>query len=419
MVENFLSLFQADFYMKLWHVLVALWPVWLPAGLIAFFLSTWFDYKRRQWIREKGSVLLEIKLPRDIDRTPAAMEMVFEGMWEDVPGTVGDVYLKGAVRNWFSLELVSIGGEVKFYIWTFPNWRKIIEDRIYAQFPGVEIYEAEDYVLDVVFDPEKTKIGGLMSTRLVKDDIIPIKTYIDFNLDKTDKEPEQIVDPLVPVLEYLGSRQPGEIAAYQILIQAHRGQGLRQDAKLATKGHFSKEVKSAVEKITNDAAYFKPEEGKPASILNLTKTQTEAIASIERNAAKHAFDSMMRILYVAPKEEADKMSTAGLIGSMRQFAFVGKNSVLNGIRPGRFLGFEFSWQDPWGVNSRWNQRMHLEAYKRRSFFNVPFKNLAGKPFVLTTEELATLFHFPGKTVTTPTLARVPSKKASAPSDLPV
>ena len=39
--------------------------------------------------------------------------------------------------------------------------------------------------------------------------------------------------------------------------------------------------------------------------------------------------------------------------------------------------------------------------------------------VLSTEELATIFHFPGATVTTPTLTRVPSKRAEAPSDLPV
>ena len=31
-------------------------------------------------MREQGSVLLEIKLPRIIDKSPAAMEMVIEGI---------------------------------------------------------------------------------------------------------------------------------------------------------------------------------------------------------------------------------------------------------------------------------------------------------------------------------------------------
>ncbi|OHA90717.1 MAG: hypothetical protein A2832_00090 [Candidatus Zambryskibacteria bacterium RIFCSPHIGHO2_01_FULL_44_22b] len=392
-------------------------PFWLTILLISVFFHTWLNYKRREFIREKGNVLLEIRLPKDIQKTPAAMEMALEGMWEDVPGTNPDVYLKGAVRNWFSLEIVSIGGEVKFFIWTRTDWRKILESRIYAQYPGVEIHEVEDYALDIIFDPTKTKIGGI-TTKLSKEDAIPIKTYIDFGLDKTDKEQEQIVDPLVPVLEYLGSRQPGEIAAMQILIQAHRGMG-KQDAKLIPKEHFTKGVKDAIKKIVETEAYFEHREGFPASTLNLTKTQGEAIASIERNAGKHAYDTMVRLFYAAPIEIADKMSTAGLVGSMRQFSYVGSNNVLNGIRPDKFMGFEFSWQDPFGIKSSRNQREHLDAYKRRSFFNVPYKHLMGKPYVLTIEELATLFHFPGLAATTPTLARVPSKKAEAPANLPI
>ena len=40
-------------------------------------------------------------------------------------------------------------------------------------------------------------------------------------------------------------------------------------------------------------------------------------------------------------------------------------------------------------------RLALMAYKRRSFFYTPFKT---KPIVLNTEELATIYHFPGSMV---------------------
>lgn len=398
--------------------LLASMPFWGTIMLVAVFFHTWISYKRRQNIHEKGSVLLEIRLPKDIQKTPAAMEMVLEGMWEDVPGLLSEVYLEGAVRNWYSLEIVSIGGQVKFFIWTWPKWRQVVENRLYAQYPGIEIHEAKDYALDIVFDPAKMKVKGI-TTKLVKEDIIPIRTYIDFGLDKTDKEAEQVVDPLVPVLEYLGARKPGEIAVVQILIQSHRGEGF-QDVLINRKGHFSKEVSKAVEKIVEDSSYFKPEEGKPASILNLTKTQTEAIASIERNAGKHAYDTMLRLFYTATLEADDKMSTGGMIGSMRQFGYVGFNSILNGIRPDTFIpGISYPWENPFNWKSLERQKLHLDAFKRRSFFNVPYRHLMGKPYVLTVEELATLFHFPpGETVTTPTLARLPSKKAEAPANLP-
>jgi hypothetical protein len=60
--------------------------------------------------------------------------------------------------------------------------------------------------------------------------------------------------------------------------------------------------------------------------------------------------------------------------------------------------------------------MALEAYKRRMFFYNPF---IGTPFVLNSEELATIFHFPGQVAAAPNLYRVPSKKGQAPSNLPI
>ena len=79
----------------------------------------------------QGSVLLEIKIPKDVPKSPAAMEFVLQGMWEpSAPGTFVDAFWEGKVRDWFSLELVSIGGEVRFFIWALPRWKKIIKSRV-------------------------------------------------------------------------------------------------------------------------------------------------------------------------------------------------------------------------------------------------------------------------------------------------
>jgi len=108
---------------------------------------------------------------------------------------------------------------------------------------------------------------------------------------------------------------------------------------------------------------------------------------------------------------------AGIVGSMRQFGSVN----LNGIKPLEFIpGITFPWDNFFDENTgKHRQRTHLDAYKRRSFFNVPYKHLMGKPFILSVEELATLYHFPGREASTPAIVRVPSKKAEAPSNLPV
>lgn len=415
MLDQFISLFQTDMYLRIWRAVTATWPIWLPISSIGLFFTTWITYKRRAYINKQGNILLEVRLPRDIARTPAAMELVLNGIWEDATGSVTDVFLDGKIRDWFSLEIVSINGQVKFFIWALPKWKNTIEARIYAEYPGVEIFEVKDYALDMVFDPDKMNLWG-MTTALTKPDAYPIKTYIDYELDKDGREAEEIVDPIMPVLEYLGSLKPGEQAWIQILVQAHRKEVFTKDARLVPKPDRKEGVKKEIKNIIEKEALVKPEKDKPATLQNISKTQEETITAIERNAGKLAFDTMIRVVYVAPTEIYDKTKIGGLVGSLRQFG----SATLNGIKPDKMIpGITYPWQDFFGTRKKRNQRSHLEAYKRRSFFNVPFRHSNGKPYVLTTEELATLFHFPGAAVSTPTLTRMPSKKAEAPANLPI
>jgi len=412
-----ISVFQASFYLDILDVFITTWPIWLPVVMVSGLMTTWLTYKRRQWLFTQGSILLEIRIPREVERSPAAMELLLYGIWEDVPGSITDVFLKGRVRDQFSLEIASIGGEVKFYIWAFPKWKNIIESRIYAQYPGAEVYEVKDYSLNVHFDPEKMKISGI-TTGLVKADAYPIRTYIDYELDKNNKESEEIIDPLVPLLDFMGTLRKNEQAWVQILIQAHRKEGFSRDAKFIPKPDRMTGIKDEIKKIINEDAFIKAKEGSPQSLQNLTSTQTQTIDAIQRNAGKHAYDTMMRVLYTAPIDEFDGMKCpAGIVGSMRQFGSVN----LNGIKPLEFIpGITFPWDNFFDENTgKHRQRTHLDAYKRRSFFNVPYKHLMGKPFILSVEELATLYHFPGREASTPAIVRVPSKKAEAPSNLPV
>ena len=242
-------------------------------------------------------------------------------------------------------------------------------------------------------------------------------------MEKGGKEQEEIIDPIMPLLEQLGSLKPGEQAWIQILIQAHRGEGIR-DIRVIAKPDWKDGVKKEIKNIIEKESFVKPQ--KPAKdktatvpfLTFLTKSQDKTIEAIERNAAKPAFDAMMRVIYTAPKEPEglfDKMKIGGILGSMRQFGSLN----LNGLRPDWMTSIDYPWSDFRDIRKKRGQRTLLDAYKRRSFFNVPFKHLHGKPYILTTEELATIFHFPGAAVTTPTLTRVPSKKASAPSNLPM
>jgi hypothetical protein len=63
----------------------------------------------------------------------------------------------------------------------------------------------------------------------------------------------------------------------------------------------------------------------------------------------------------------------------------------------------------------------FESFCRRSYFWPPYttQDFSQKHMVLNTEELATIYHFPGSAVRTPNLKRIPSKRADAPSNLPL
>jgi len=55
MIEDFISLFQTDFYVEIWQTIFATWPVWLQSLLVSLLAKTWFSYKRREWIKDKVS----------------------------------------------------------------------------------------------------------------------------------------------------------------------------------------------------------------------------------------------------------------------------------------------------------------------------------------------------------------------------
>jgi hypothetical protein len=216
------------------------------------------------------------------------------------------------------------------------------------------------------------------------------------------------------MLEWLGSLKKGEQAWVQILIQGHSKEGLKY-GRIVTrpdwKGGIDKEIKEIVKKAT-----LKPEDDKAPKFIQLSEGQKAVVDAIQRAASKPAFDTMIRCAYIAEKSAFNPNNIGGLLGSFKQYG----SGDLNGFKPGFNAGFDYPWQDFRGSRKAKNEMKLLEAYKRRSFFNTPFKHFHAQPFILTTEELATMWHFPSAEVAaTPTLSRIPSKKGEAPANLPI
>lgn len=388
-------------------------PVWLPIILGSVLFRMWLSYKRLDYVRKQGSMLLELKVPMEVNKSPRAMEMFLTSLYQSGSASIFETVLGGKVRPWFSLEMVSIEGVVRFFIWTPPKFKKLIEAQLYAQYPGIEIRESSDYTKEL-------DIGGGISMwgtyfKLTKPDPYPIKTYVDFGLDKDPKE-EYKIDPIVPIMEYLGSMRQGEQVWIQILIQAHRKEKFA-DARMRTKPDWSVATRKEIDKIRKSVA-VKSAGGPdvPPSFFNLSPGQTDTIKALERSLDKFPFEVSIRGIYLSKEGAFDPVSITGLIGAWRQFS---SNGDLNGFKLGWFTDFDYPWQDFMRVRRNAAEKQMLKAYRLRSFFQPPFRYFKGKPFILNTEELATLFHFPGGVAQTPTFDRVVSRKAEAPSNLPI
>ena len=388
-----------------------LMPLWLPLLLLYLLFNAWIYYKRTKYWSSLGYKLLEIKLPREILKSPVAMEIVLgtfsQGGGE---GTWIDRIWHGKTRDWFSLEIVSREGEVHFYIWTRPKYKKVIETQIYSQYPGVEIYEVPDYTLPFYYDKEKIEIWGA-DFILTRPDPYPIKTYVDYGLDKDPKE-EFKIDPMTPLVEFLGSITQGQHIWVQIMVRAHKKRRVwdlfdeKEDA-------WVEEAKTEKEKIL-----AKLKSDKDAGFPRIpTKVEGDTIAALERSVTKLPFDCGIRAVYIADKDKFNASNIGGITGAWKQYG----SANLNGFKPAGWMTiFDYPWQE-WGGKKDALKPVLLEEYKLRNYFHSTNmgSDFYSKPFVLNVEELATIFHFPGSVLATPTFTRLPSKKSNAPANLPI
>lgn len=403
-------------------IITAVGPILLAVALCVLFWNLWVDYIRAKFFLSLKYTVLELHLPKETFKSPVAMEVFLNSLHNTADGSEFAQFWKGETRPWYSLEMISVEGQVKFLIWTEDRRKANLISALYSQFPGIEVHETPDYAKTVYFDPDKIRIWAC-EMKLVKKDHepLPIKTYVDFNLQNDPKE-EFKVDPLVPLLEFLGSVPPNQQVWIQVMIRAHKGEE-RLPGHIFKRGDVWKmNVEKYMNKIMVRDAKSKvsgrdpkdPE--KRGDFITLSRGETDMVYSLERRLSKKVFDVGIRALYISKKENFDPVfGIGGIIGSFGQFS----GETTNGLRPNGdklhpILGDP--WQDYKNMRRNTFARIGLAAYKRRSYFYTPYES---KPLVLNVEEIATIYHLPGQVAATPTLERIPSKKSQAPSNLPI
>ncbi len=405
-----------------WAFVAFFSPLWVPyfAGRATF--ERFVQSRRAENAARQKHVLLELRMPRDTKKTPLAMETILSGMHID--SGESNWYkriVQGNMRPTFSLEIVSIGGRIHFYVWLREGFRRATESFFYAQYPDMEIIEAEDYSRLVNPMDHSYSMFGDEYTH-PKADPYPIKTYVDYGLDKAGAKPEEITDPLAQLIEFMGSIGPKEQIWLQLIMRVTKGE--KYSGKKTADGKtytWKDEATDLIEKIreatSRKGKYTDPVTGKAhetEGFPNPSKGQSETMAAIERNIAKQGFDVGIRGIYTAPQEAYQGSMISFLLSIFKPFNSESYNSIKTAAHFSASFN-DYPWEDRGGHLKHHLQEQIVEYYRRRVYFQEPY---IGEWMIMSTEEIATLFHVPGANVETPSLPRIQSATSGAPANLP-
>ncbi|MFT7557542.1 MAG: hypothetical protein ACI83D_000207 [Planctomycetota bacterium] len=388
--------------------------VWLPIALLILLWKLWIFYIQQLWISKRDWRMLHIRIPSTMLRSPISMEIILGAMYQT--GGVAEWHKRwweGRVRAWHSLEIVSIEGNVYFFIRTESRFVNIISSAIYSQYPQAEVMQVDDYTrhIEVYTRQNDWGIFGI-DWRLKKPDAYPIKTYVDWGLDKAvGVDEEEKIDPLAQMIEYMGTIGPGEQIWTQILITP----GINRNRVPGTWFKYDSWQDEAKRELDSLIAKYSQEDKDGNLVFNYTRLRTsekDTIEGIERSLNKQGFDAGFRTMYLAKGKNFDGNHIAGLLTMTKQFGVEGLNSfAIAGTTSN-----DFAYEDFAEVGLERRKKNFFDAFVRRAYFYHPYKK---QPFVLTTEELATLFHFPGRVSETPGFGRIDSRKSEPPSNLPI
>lgn len=338
----------------------------------------------------------EIKPPKENQLSFYNAEQIFIQLHQLYDNwTPQEKYIEGKLVFWLSLEIVSLGGKISFVLRVPTKQKELVEASFYANYPHIEMNEIQDYLSHFEYDPDEEKyelFGGEMV--LTQKEVIPIRTYRDFISLKGPDASEKVVDPLSPLLEVFTRLHQKEFYAMQIIIRPVGDDSWRKDAEQAVK-----DLQGETEFIQLD---------------DITKLR---IASIKTKLGKPGFKTKIRLLHMGSIDVFNKDAKKLFLSPFKVFNSANFNSFKLAYGPKKDYRISPTLEAPF--IKYWVRQRKIDIFKgfkgRSTWIGEPM-------YILNTEELATLFHFPitSEGIPTPTAVEtVDIKKIQPPSNLPI
>ena len=395
------------------------WWVYLPIFLFFMARMAYMVYIQYRYVFGLKWILLEIKIPKEVRKSPKAMEQVFAGLHGVYSSVLDfkDKYIDGKCYTWYSFEIVGRGGETNFYIRTFDKFKNIVESQVYAQYPEAEVIEAPDYIYDLppYLPDDKYDLWG-SDLILAKSDVYPIRTYPEFEEKGMGLDDPKRIDPLASLAEICSGLYAGEQIWVQILgapinsgwVQKGQAELDKIMGKISpSHGGFLSNAIFAIDRaLVGMPTIVEKKEEKRA---DLSPGKQDMMKAIEKSWDKLGYEAVVRFIYIGPKDNFRSANGYAISGSFRQFASQNLNSFKMNKRILTYAKGLFK-------SSRLLKRKKIlyQMYRERKLFSPLITR-----YTLNTEEMATIFHFPDTGVKAPLFPRVEAKKGEPPVGLPL
>jgi hypothetical protein len=340
---------------------------------IIIVLFAW-GHLRRVYLNTKtnetidNKVVLNIAVPKHNDKSPLAAEQLLSALH-------GIGLNRDKAGDHFSMEIAAGAYGIHFLCVINRQYKTFFENQIYAQYPEAQISEVRDYTDTLMKTPGCIEIVELVQT---KEYYLPIRTFTSFD-----------VDPLAGITGAISKLPAGQEIFIQIVARP-------------IGDSWQKAGKSFVD-------------SQKANKEGLGSGDTEQLKLIENKNTKVGFQFSLRILAKAPDQTSAQRITNELIAAFSQY----RTAILNSLgTPKKKKGWDKRKAD---LNHKILNLIYgtRKGDSMNSFQKYSLRYLDEfATGVINTEEFASLYHLPNKTVETPNISWARSKKLEYPLNIP-
>jgi len=349
-----------------------------------------FSFKRKIFL-----ITVPKKDPEDKNNSNSAKELLKP--MENFFDTIAGLKSKNSFKNYFtgysdiiSFEVVANKqGLIFFYAVVPETIESFFKKQLHAQFPDANIEETKDYNIFL----SDGKVAGAM-LGLKNPSVLPINTYI-----------AQEYDPMNSVINSLSKIPDEDAASIQFVVRSANKNWHDKGAKIAQEMQSGKSFKKALGdksmsffKIINGFFSFffssnndNKDDDPNKNVNKTTPQEQEMIKSVEKKASKAGLEVNIRIVVSGQTKERAKLYLDNIVDSFSQFSSYKYGNSL--------------------------EKKHKKTSK--IIHDFIYRNLdTNRSFILNTEEMTSVYHFPLKTNKIPNIKWLTAKKAPAPAEVP-